>query len=329
MSTENRAITFDKFGEPAEVLSVGSRPRPTPQSDEVLLRMQFRPINPSDMATIRGFYGRLPKLPAVPGMEGMGVIEAIGEKVSGFEAGQRVIPLGMNGTWQTYGTINAQQLVPVHPNVSDEAAAQFVANPVSAWVMLTQALALKEGDWLLQTAAGSTLGRLVLQLAKLKGYKTVNFVRRREQVDELLALGADAVICTADDDVVEQVKSVTGGGATGAIEAVGGATGALAASSLRPGGKMLVYGQLSGEPTALNWGEMLFRGTIIEGWWLTHWFRATPQPQILQSLIELMTLMANGDLTPPVEATYDLADIVAAVTHSETPGRSGKVLLTG
>lgn len=325
-----RAIQYGAFGNPTDMLFLKDIPIPEPSAGEVRIRLTHRAINPSDVLTVAGLYGRLPKnLPATPGNEGVGVIDALGEGVTGFSVGQRVIPLNSDGTWKEYVVVNTQWLLPVPDEVSDQTAAQFIVNPVTAWVMLVDELGLQEGDWLLQTAAGSTLGRIVLQIAKLKGYKTVNFVRRQEQVEELKALGADVVICTKDN-VVEQVRSATDGkGAKGAIEAVGSSTGTLAMQSLRAGGTMLVYGLLSGQPSELNWGEMLFKGITVKGFWLTHWFRTTPPPQVASTLGELMGLMAQGHLIPPVEAEYDLADIEKAIIHSNTPGRSGKVILTG
>lgn len=325
------AIQFAQFGEPTTVLSLTDLPIPEPGPGEVRLRLTHRPINPSDLETIRGRYGRLPKLPATPGLEATGVVDALGEGVTGFQVGQRVIPMGLRGgTWAEYGIASGQWLIPVADGVSDETAAQFLGNPVTAWVMLVDELGLKEGDWVLQTAAGSTLGRLVIQLARLKGYKTVNLVRRAEQVQELLDLGGDVAFATDDPDVIAKARAVTGGkGVNGAIEAVGGATGAIALSCLRPGGTMIVYGMLSHEPIPLHSGEMLFRGVTVKGYWLTHWLRATNPLKMAQTLGELMQLMAQGHLIPPVEAVYDLAQFAEAIEQSERRGRSGKIILIG
>ena len=92
---------------------------------------------------------------------------------------------------------------------------------------------------------------------------------------------------------------------------------------------MIVYGLLSAEPWPLHNGEMLFRGLTVRGFWLSHWFQHTPPERAQTALLALMQLMAAGDLVPPVEATYDLADFHLAVAHAEWPGRRGKVLLTG
>ncbi len=324
-----RAIRFARFGPPADVLRLEDVPQPEPRPGQVRLRLTHRPINPSDLLTVSGEYGRLPSLPATPGFEAVGRIDALGEGVAGWQIGQRAIPLSAGGTWCDAVVADAARIVPVPDAVSDTTAAQFVVNPVTAWVMLDE-LRLQPGDWLVQTAAGSTLGRLVIQIAQMRGYRTINLVRRPEQSAELLALGGDVAFCTAETDVVARVREITGGrGAAGALEAVGGAAGALALAALRPGGVMLVYGMLGGDPLPLHNGEMLFRGLTVRGFWLLHWFRQTPPAQVAATLGEVMQHMAAGHLVPPVEAEYDLADFQAAVAHAERPGRQGKVLLTG
>lgn len=324
-----RALQFSQFGPPADVLKLEDLPTPKPGAGQVRVRMTHRSINPSDLLTVSGGYVQLPKLPSIPGGEGVGKIDALGDGVKGFQVGQRVIPL-TGGTWCDYVIAPTFLLLPVAEQVSDQTAAQFVANPVSAWVMLEEELDLKEGDWVLQNAAGSTLGRIVLQMAKLKGYKTINFVRRRAQVEELLALGADSVICTEDADVLKQVMTLTNGkGVAGALDAVGGSTGALTLNCVAPGKTMIVYGLLSGQPTPINTGEMIGKGTTVRGFWLVQWLKSKEQGERAATFINLMQLMATGKIVPPVEAEYDLGDFQEAIAHAQKPGRQGKVLLTG
>ena len=212
--------------------------------------------------------------------------------------------------------------------VSDQTAAQFVVNPLTAWIMTVKELSLRPGEWLLQTAAGSTLGRVVLQIARRRGFKTINVVRRREQAEELKALGADECICTDVEDIFERVREITGGeGLTKAIDAVGGETGAAVMRSLGRGGVMLVYGLLSGQPMPVDGGRMIFTSATLRGFWLGEWLRSA-QPERQQAVTtEMLRAMAASEIVPPVEAEYTLSDILAAVEHSERPGRSGKVLL--
>lgn len=323
-----QSVRFHEFGNPAEVLRVEDVPKPGPGAGQVLVKMRARAINPSDLLTVRGLYGSLPVPPATPGLEGMGEVAEVGEGVAAFRAGQRVIPLGVAGTWQEFVVAPAAQLIPVPDAVNDQTAAQFVVNPLTAWIMTVEELALQPGEWLLQTAAGSTLGRVVLQIAKQRGFKTINVVRRREQAEELKALGADEVICTDEEDIPERVKEITvREGLRKAIDAVGGTTGAAVLSALGRGGVMLVYGLLSGRPMPVDGGRMIFTSSTVRGFWLGDWMRTAP-PERQQAVTgEMLRAMASNEIVPPVEAEYPLAEILAAVEHSERPGRSGKVLL--
>ena len=327
-----RAVRFAEFGEPVDVLTTQTIPSPEPGEGEVLLRIRARPVNPSDLSMLRGRYGQLPPLPATPGLEGVGEVEAVGAGVDSVAAGQRVVPLGASpGTWAERMVVPAARLVPVPDGVSDDAAAQLVVNPLSAWVLLVDELDVQPGEWLLQNAAGSTLGRIVLQLARVRGFRTINVVRRAEQGDDLLALGADEVIATDRDDLGERVREITGGeGVAKAIDAVGGELAGRMAAALAPRGTLITYGRLSGEAVVpLDSRIQIFAGTTVRGFWLVRWFQEVPPAHVEQTIATVLGLMAEGVVDPPVEARYDLADVREAVAHSERPGRSGKVLLVG
>lgn len=327
----SRAVRFAEFGEPSQVLATEAVPTPEPGPGEVVLRMRARPINPSDLSVVRGRYGDLPALPATPGLEGMGEVESLGADVATVAVGRRVVPLGISpGTWAERLVVPAAALVPVPDAVSDEAAAQLVVNPLTAWILLAEELEVQPGEWLLQSAAGSTLGRVVLQLARARGFRTINVVRRAGQAQELLALGADEVIVSERDDVVERVREITGGeGASKAIDAVGGELGARMAAALAARGTLVVYGRLSQEPMPLDTGLQVFRGTIVRGFWLARWFGDASREHAQRTIGTVLGLMADGVVDPPVEARYDLADVREAVAHAERPGRAGKVILTG
>jgi NADPH:quinone reductase-like Zn-dependent oxidoreductase len=325
-----QSVRFYEFGNPADVLRVEDVLQPEPGPSQVLVRLRARSINPSDVLTVRGLYGALPKLPATPGLEGMGEVAVVGVEVKNLRAGQRVIPLGVPGTWQEYIVAESTQLIPVPDGVSDQTAAQFVVNPLTAWIMTVEELSLNSGEWLLQTAAGSTLGRIILQIARLRGFKTINVVRRREQVEELKRLGADEVICTADEEIGVRVREITGrSGLTKAIDAVGGETGAAAFQSLGRGGVMLVYGALSMKPMSVDVGRTIFNTTTLKGFWLGEWLRAAAPEQQQSVTLEMLRSMATNEIVPPVEAEYPLKDVLAAIEHAQRQGRSGKVLLVG
>lgn len=330
MTDTSRAVRFSAFGEPTDVLVTEEVPTPSPGAGEVLLRMRARPVNPSDLSMVRGRYGQLPDLPATPGLEGVGEVEALGEGVDAVAVGARVVPLGVAGTWAERVCAPAAAVVPVPDGVGDEAAAQLVVNPLSAWVLLMEELDVQPGDWLAQSASGSTLGRVVLQIARARGVRTINLVRRAEQEDELRALGADEVVVGDGEAAVARIREITGGeGVAKAIDAVGGTVGATLAAALAPRGTLITYGRLSQESVPLDTGLQIFRGTTVRGFWLTRWFQESPPEHVAATIATVLGRIAEGAIDPPVEARYDLADVRAAVAHAERPGRSGKVLLTG
>jgi NADPH:quinone reductase-like Zn-dependent oxidoreductase len=114
-----------------------------------------------------------------------------------------------------------------------------------------------------------------------------------------------------------------------AIDAVGGETGAAVVRALGRGGVLLVYGLLSERPMPIDGGRMIFTSATVRGFWLGEWMRSAPPARQQAVVGEMLRAMATQEIVPPVEAEYPLADILAAVEHSERPGRSGKVLLVG
>src|SRR5438132_8658236 len=191
-----QAVVFEKFGEPAEVLRSCDVPAPDPGPGEVRVRMLAAPVNPSDLLTVRGQYARLPKLPSTPGFEGVGIVESAGRGLWGrFLVGKRVAALSSpTGSWAELALVSARQAIPLSDALPLEQAAMFFVNPATAYIMTRRVLAVPAGEWLLQTAAGSALGRMVIRLGKRFGFRTINVIRRPEQAAELKALGADVII---------------------------------------------------------------------------------------------------------------------------------------
>lgn len=325
-----RVVRFQSFGDPATVLAVEELPMPDPGPDQVLVRMRVRPINPSDLFMIQGTYGIKPALPATPGLEGMGVIEQLGANVLQWNVGQRVVPMGANGTWQEYVVADAQTLIPIPDEIADQDAAMLLANPTSAWLLLHDELKVPQGEWVLQNGANSAVGRFVIQLSKRDGIKTINVVRRRDVIDELRALGADEVICEADEDVVARVKEITGGkGVRYALDSVAGRSGGQLIQALATGGTAIIFGAISNKPLVVDPGTLLFKGNTVRGWWLSRWFRTASPEQISLLFTELVPLLADGTLRVPVAAAYDLADVQHAVATAAGSERNGKIVLTG
>ena len=330
-----QAVVFEHFGEPADVLEVRDVPVPEPGRGEVRVRMLASPVNPSDLLEIRGQYSARPALPATPGHEGVGIVEAAGGGLLGrFLVGKRVAVLNRKtGNWCEQTIIPARQAIPLPKDLPIEQAAMFFINPATAYVMTRRELKIPRGEWLLQTAAGSALGRMVIRLGRHYGFRTINVVRRAEQMDELRELGADAVV-TFDpathpaNELIDAVRRETGNADVKfAIEPVGGATGSAAVRCLGDGGRMLVYGTLADEPLAVPCRRLIETSARIEGFFLKRWALHRGLVVRLGLVRTIVKLMRAGVLVSPVGESFPLDAVVDAVRQSERSGRGGKVLL--
>src|SRR5262249_18209419 len=153
-------------------------------------------------------------------------------------------------------------------------AATFFVNPATAVVMTQDVLKITRGAWLLQSAAGGELGKMVIRLGHKFVFRTINVVRRREQVEELKKLGADHVIVESDGPIPEQVRKLVPDGIRYAIDPVGGETGSQVIASLTQGGRCLLYGSLSDEPVSVHPRLFIGHGLRVEGFWLGAWVKS-------------------------------------------------------
>jgi NADPH:quinone reductase-like Zn-dependent oxidoreductase len=327
-----KSIRFEQYGEPAKVLSVEELPLPDPGKGEARVRILASPVNPSDLLYVRGHYaGVQAHFPAPVGFEGVGIVDAVGPEVQNLVTGQRVsVVNGQGGNWAEYSVVPADELFPAPEEIPDEQVASFVINPASAILMVRRVLAVPRGEWLLQSAAGSELGRMIIRLAKRDGIRTLNVVRRHEAVAELERLGADAVIVSTDGPIDEQVRGIVGpGGVKYAIDPVVGETGTQMFKALHEEGRMLVYGSLTGEPIRV--GEdpryILAGRRILEVYWLGYWLPRLEEKERRQLALDIVTLMRDGILETSPGRKYSLDEIGDAVARAETMGRQGKVLL--
>lgn len=325
-----RLIEFDGFGEPARVARCVEKPDPEAGPGKVLVRMEVMSINPADLLTLEGRYGVRPALPATPGTEGVGRVESLGEGVGGLTVGDLVVPLS-GSCWRERLVVRPENLIKLPPDIDVEQAAMLKANPATAEALLTLA-ELSPGDWVMQNAANSAVGRNLIQAARRHGLKTVNVVRRPEPVEALRALGGDAVLVhdggNAETLAVAVAEATGGARVKLAIDAVGGQATAGLAASVCESGLVVNYGLLSGEPCRVDPYHLVFRDIRLQGFWLLTWFRKADPQAAVDLYAGLIDRLAAGEIGVPVEARYPLERIGDALAHAARPQRSGKILLT-
>ena len=331
-----RSIVAEKMGEPSDVLQLQTRPIPEPGPGQVRIRVTAVPVEASDLHTIRGRYGFTPEFPTVPGIESVGVVDELGSGTDGVTVGQRVVTVGVTGTWQEYLVADAERVLPVPAGMSDSTAAQILSNPLTAVILTGDELDVRPGEWLLQTAAGSTVGQMVIQLGAHVGFKTINVVRRRSAVEGILAVGGTAVICTEDEDLRERVAAIAGpDGVAKAIDCVSGQVGADVSRALAPSGELVVYGALSThrqtEPDKLTIPvfarSLIYETKTVRGFWLFRWLSQTPKDRMAAVIDRTMRLADSGTLRVPEGQPIPVEEFGEAVLLAEAPEHGGKPLL--
>ena len=322
---------FQEFGQPENVVDVEeSSLQEDLKSGEVLVRMRMSPINPADINTIQGVYGIKPELPAVPGNEGVGVVEKSGPGVSKIKTGQMVKLKEGLGCWRQYAIVAEEELHVLPENLEADQAAMLWVNPATAYRMLHDYVDLKAGDWIIQNAANSGVGRAVIQIAKAKGWKTINIVRRESLVGELKTIGADIVLLDEPGFHKKIKTSLKEQGQTLpklGLNAVGGENAHSVAKSLDYSGTMVTYGAMAKKPLQVANSLVIFNDLRLRGMWITQWYRTASDRAITSMLEELAALVQKSELVMCVEKIYNLPEIKNALIHAQQESRSGKILI--
>lgn len=326
-----RAVELRSYEEGEDGLRVVERPVPRPGRGEVLVRMAAAPVNPSDLMFVRGLYGQRKRLPVVPGFEGSGVVVASGGGgfMAGYLKGRRVAcaaPFDGDGTWAEYMVAPAAQCIPLRKGVETEHAASMIVNPFTAWALMD--LARRAGArGVVQTAAASALGRMVVRLGRSAGVPVVNVVRREEQVRLLQAEGAEHVLNSEAEGFDERLRELCAAvRATVAFEAVAGELTGRVLRAMPKGGRAVVYGALSQEGCLVDPRSLIFESKRVEGFWLSDWLRAQNALRRIRVAGKVQKLLA-GELKTEVRARLPLERAAEGLRMYKREMTGGKIIL--
>ena len=324
----NKAISYNEYGKPADVLHCISQPVAQPAAGQVQLKMLAAVINPSDFGQILGSYGTLKALPAVAGREGIAEVVKIGTGVTNIQVGQKVRIPAEAGAWQQYMLAEAETLQLVPEDIDAEQLAMSFINPPTAYRILADFVELKPGDWIIQNAANSAVGIAMIQLAAARGIKTINVVRRNELIAPLKKLGADVVVVD-DDAYPKQLKELTGGKkAKLALNSVGGESAMRLIKCLEDGGTHITIGAMSFEAARFPTRFLIFNDVQLRGFWLDRWLRESTTESVEQLFQNIYELMRQGVLRTPISQRFELDAFAEALEASQAP-RLGKVIFKG
>jgi NADPH:quinone reductase-like Zn-dependent oxidoreductase len=317
-----KAIHLTAYGDPVQNLQMAEVPEPNaPSEGEALVRMEYAPVDYSDLLLANGVYFLNPQLPSVIGGEGAGIVEAIGPGVTDVKVGDRVTIPFRTFTWAQKVLAPADGLFVVPPSIDAKTASMLNINPTTAVLLLDGFVKLKPGDWIVLNAANSQVARCLIAVAKSRDLKVAGIVRRSELIPELKTLGVD-FLGVESPEASKQIQNATDGMPISlGLDAVGGPAAATIASALSSGAHFVSYARLSGSPIHLPQGDLIGKRLNIQGFWM---YYEEFLPKIRAALTEATQVVASGRLSLPITATYKPSQTKEAIEHYQ---RGGKVLL--
>jgi NADPH2:quinone reductase len=319
-----KAIVFEAAGDPFQVLTCLDMPTPQAEGQNVLVKVAARPIHPADMAFIRGLYRIKPSFPQAAGLEGAGIVVRSPEG-SPFVPGMRVA-FRCPGSWAEFAAVPADRLIAVPDDIADDVACQVSLNPLTAFGLLDEA-AVNPGDWILLTAAASTVSNLVATIAQAHGVNVIGLVRGPADTAQGRS-GADHVLSTDDPNLIASINALTGDKRIAALlDSVGGPALPKLFGTLAAGARIVAYGVQDREPAMVTNAMLIYSNLTWKGFGIDRWLSLTPPDARARAIAELWTLIRSRTVRLPVASTHTLAQIQDALAADARPSRTGKVLL--
>jgi NADPH:quinone reductase-like Zn-dependent oxidoreductase len=331
MSNTVKIVRFHETG-PAEILQFDELPLPEPASGEVRLRVKAIGLNRAEVMFRNGQYLETPVFPSKNGYEAAGIIEAVGSGVDASWIGKIVSTVPGTFKLSDHGVYGEVAVVPLHgiaeypPTLSYEQGASIWMQYLTAYGALIWLGQVAKGDFVVITAASSSVGIAAIEMVKVEGAISIAVTRTAAKKAQLLKLGADHVIVTDEEDLVTRVNEITSDkGARIIFDPIGGKILESLAEVAAPRGIIFEYGALASEPTLYPLFTALAKGLTIRGYTL---FEITPDPVFPKAKQYVFDHLASGAFRPLIDKSFPFAAIVEAHRYMESNAQIGKIVVT-
>lgn len=327
----SRVIRFYEFGGP-EVLRIENTDVPKPGQGEIRIRVKALGLNRAEALLRAGSYIETPQLPSGLGLEAAGIVETLGENVDGFDVGDAVSvvpPLSMV-RWPAYGelaTFPAELIVKHPPSLSWELAAAAWMQNLTAYGALIDVAKLQRGDFVVITAASSSVGIAAIQIANMVGAIPIAVTRTSAKRQQLLEVGAAHVVASAEEDLDVRLKVIAGPeGVRVVLDPVGGPIFEPLTAAMSRGGILIEFGGLSADPTPFPLFTVLSKSLTLRGY-LVHEITADPG-RLAAAKAFILRGLSSGLLRPVIAKIFPFERIVEAHQFLESNEQLGKIVVT-
>jgi NADPH2:quinone reductase len=323
----SKAIVFHEFGGP-EVLRMEDVEVGAPGAGQLRLRHTAIGFNFLDALVRMGKYPVLPQLPAVPGAEAVGVVEAVGAGVTGFAVGQRVgYASGFSGAYAEARLIDAAVVVAIPDAISDEDAAAALLKGMTAEYLVNRCYPVRAGEFALVHAAAGGVGLYLCQWLKHLGVTVIGTTTSEEKKALILANGADHAINSRTEDITGIAREVSGGGVHVVYDSVGPAVWQASLDALRPRGYYVNYGNASGPLAPIDAIELQMHGSVFFTKASMRYYHLTRQ-EIDNAAASLFAVMAKGVVKSVIGQRYKLEDAAQAQIDVMAHKTTGSTVIT-
>lgn len=323
-----KAVVCKELGLPDKLALVDDWPDPTPGDHDLLVDVKAAGLNFPDVLMIQGKYQHQPEMPFIPGGECAGVVTAVGDKVSRYKVGDRVIAVAGTGAFSEQVVANEFGTFPMPDRLSFEQAAGVSITYFTSYYALKQRARLQDGETLLVLGAAGGVGATAVELGKLMGAKVIAAASSDEKLALCRQLGADELINYSEVNLKDAVKELTGGkGVDVVYDPVGGDYAQPAVRSMAWKGRYLVIGFASGPIPEIPLNLALLKGCSIVGVFWGRFSGEEPDVQ-LQNVKELWEYFEQGKLNPVVTDCFPLEEYEQAFNCLLDRKARGKVILT-
>ena len=311
-------------------LSIIEMPIPTPEKGQVLVRMEFSSINPSDLSMLQGTYAEKPSFPIVPGIEGSGTVVAHGGgAIAMLRNGKRVSVTsthGLNGCWAEYMVTSAMNVIPIDKEINFEEATSLIVNPLTA-ISFIDIAKKNNHKVIVNNAAGGALGKMIQRLGLKNGIEVISIVRNQKQLESLKAYGANTVIDSSWANYKEKLREACHKlDAKLYFDAIGGDSTADFVEVSPAGSHILLYANLSEQEVHFDARTLLQNNKEIKGFYLGSY---TSEQNLIKTLgfIKQAQKLLKTELKTDIKAIYEMDEINKAIEAYRGNMSGGKILL--
>jgi NADPH:quinone reductase len=321
------AVHLEKPGGPLIMRTVAV---PAPKNGEVLLRMAASPINPSDLARIRGISTTEEVISFIPGLEGSGTVVAAGKGLlPKLWLGKRVACSAVHphsGTWAEYMVTSASFCFPLPDNISDEQGSMLLVNPMTA-VAFFDIVKQDKHKAIINSAAAGALGSMIQILGKKHNIPVINVVRNSNQASMLVQSGNEYVLNSSEPGFEDKLRLLTHElNATLALDPIAGSYTQIVLNALPYGGTVLVYGNLAGTEEGPLLRPLIADNKMIHGFYLVNWMKDNGMAKTLRNLIRVRQLL-KSDFKITIQKRFHFDETQLAIDTYLGNMTAGKVLL--